>query len=94
RWLKEGDANSKFFHSVLASRRWGNAISSIQVDGVTVEGVIPIRQAVYSHFATHFQASNQDRPRVDNLQFRRLNPLDSVSLVKPFSEAEVKAAVW
>ncbi|MCI75580.1 endonuclease/exonuclease/phosphatase family protein, partial [Trifolium medium] len=47
-WLKEGDA--KYFHSVLASRRRGNAISSIQVDGVTLEGVTPIRQAVVSHF--------------------------------------------
>ncbi|MCI24996.1 endonuclease/exonuclease/phosphatase family protein, partial [Trifolium medium] len=43
-WLKEGDANSKYFHSVLASRQWGNVISSIQVDGVTLEGVTPIRQ--------------------------------------------------
>jgi hypothetical protein len=42
-WLKEGDANTKFFHSILACRRRGNAISSIQVDGVTLEGVNPIR---------------------------------------------------
>ncbi|CAJ2678702.1 unnamed protein product [Trifolium pratense] len=34
RWLKEGDANTKYFHSVLASRRRGNAISSLQVDAM------------------------------------------------------------
>ncbi|MCH85139.1 cysteine-rich receptor-like protein kinase [Trifolium medium] len=61
-WLKEGDVNSKYFHSVLASRRRGNAISSIQVDGVNVEGVDPIRQAVFSYFASHFKASNVERP--------------------------------
>jgi hypothetical protein len=38
RWLKEGDANSRYFHSMLASRRRGNAISSVQVDGATLEG--------------------------------------------------------
>ncbi|PNX84817.1 cysteine-rich receptor-like protein kinase, partial [Trifolium pratense] len=48
KWLKEGDANSKYFHSVLASRRRRNSFSSIQVEGVTVEGVHPIRQAVTS----------------------------------------------
>ncbi|GAU48878.1 hypothetical protein TSUD_406570, partial [Trifolium subterraneum] len=34
RWMKEGDANTKFFHSALASRRRGNTISSLQVDGM------------------------------------------------------------
>ncbi|MCI59549.1 cysteine-rich receptor-like protein kinase, partial [Trifolium medium] len=86
--LKEGDANSKYFHSVLAGRRSRNAVSVIQVDGVTLEGVISIRQAVVSHFASHFKATNMDRPGVDNLQFRRLNQLESGSLTKPFSEAE------
>jgi hypothetical protein len=93
RWLKEGDANTKYFHSVLASRRRGNAISSIQVDGVTLEGVNPIRQAVVAHFATHFKARSVARPGVDNLLFSRLSMADHSGLTKPFSEAEVKAAV-
>ncbi|GAU43220.1 hypothetical protein TSUD_241100 [Trifolium subterraneum] len=85
---KEGDANSKYFHSVIASRRRGNAISVIQADGVTLEGVTPIRQAVFSHFASHFKAIHVERPRVDNLQFKRLNQVESSSLTKPFLEEE------
>ncbi|MCI83523.1 cysteine-rich receptor-like protein kinase, partial [Trifolium medium] len=65
-----------------------------QVDGVTLEGVTPIRQAVVSHFASHFKAIRVERPGVDNLVFKRLNQLESSSLNKPFSEEEVKAAVW
>ncbi|MCI42411.1 endonuclease/exonuclease/phosphatase family protein, partial [Trifolium medium] len=91
---KERDANSKYFHSVLASRWRRNSISSIQVGGDTLEGVTPIRQAVASHFASHFKAIDMERPGVDNLAFKRLNPLKSSSLTKPFSTAEVKAAVW
>ncbi|PNY17273.1 cysteine-rich receptor-like protein kinase [Trifolium pratense] len=72
-WLKEGNANSKYFHSVLASRRRRNTMSVIQVDGVTLEGVTPIRQAVFSHFESHFKAPIVERPGVDDLQFKRLN---------------------
>ncbi|GAU35285.1 hypothetical protein TSUD_274870 [Trifolium subterraneum] len=93
RWLKEGDANSKYFHSVLANRRRGNAISSLQVGGVTVEGVAPIRQAVVSHFASHFQAVTVDRPGVDSLTFKPLLPTEVGSLIRPFSLEEIKAAV-
>ncbi|CAJ2657018.1 unnamed protein product [Trifolium pratense] len=93
-WLKDGDANSKYFHSVLASRHRRNAMSVIQVDGVTLEGVEPIRQAVFSHFESHFKASNVNRPVVDDLQFKRLNHVENGSLIKPFTEAEVKSAVW
>ncbi|CAJ2627870.1 unnamed protein product [Trifolium pratense] len=80
RWLKEGDANTKYFHSVLASRRRGNAISSLQVDGTTVEGVTSIRHAVFSHFASHFKAVSVERPRVDNLIFKRLEVSEGRSL--------------
>ncbi|GAU46944.1 hypothetical protein TSUD_180480 [Trifolium subterraneum] len=73
-WLKEGDANTKYFHSVSANCRRVNAISSIQVDGVTIEGVQPIRRAVVAHFASHFKATVVDRPGVDNLHYKSLGP--------------------
>ncbi|XP_045797575.1 uncharacterized protein LOC123891718 [Trifolium pratense] len=43
---------------------------------------------------SHFQAPNVDRPGVDDLQFKRLDPLEIGGLTKPFSETEVKLAVW
>ncbi|GAU24838.1 hypothetical protein TSUD_157510 [Trifolium subterraneum] len=94
RWLKKGDANTKYFHFVLANRRRGNAISSLQVGGVTVEGVTPIRHAVVSHFASHFKAVNVKRLGVDSLTFKRLHLTEASSLIKPLSLEEVKTAVW
>jgi hypothetical protein len=64
------------------------------VDGVTLEGVHPIRQVVFSHFANHFKARDVVRPGVENLRFRRLSGVEGSGLTRPFSESEVKAAVW
>jgi hypothetical protein len=64
------------------------------VDGVTIEGVHSIRQAVLSHFESHFKARRVDRPDVENLAFRQLNQVECGSLTLPFLEAEVKEAVW
>ncbi|GAU20182.1 hypothetical protein TSUD_352460 [Trifolium subterraneum] len=93
-WLHEGDANSKYFHSVLASQRRQNALSAIMVDGERVEGVMPVRQAVFNHFSSHFRAGNEVRPTVEELQFSTLSWVEGGSLVKPFSVDEVKAAIW
>ncbi|MCH92872.1 cysteine-rich receptor-like protein kinase [Trifolium medium] len=41
-----------------------------------MEAVQLIRQAVFSHFASHFQASTMERPRVENLQFLTLTPVE------------------
>jgi hypothetical protein len=51
-WIREGDANSKFFHGTMSSRRRANNISILDVDGVSVEGVDNVRTAVFNHFRT------------------------------------------
>jgi len=93
-WLREGDANSKYFHSVMAGQRRHNTLCSICVNGVMVEGVQHVRQAVFDHFHKHFCAPPMVRPRVGHLQFRQLSFIEKGTLTKPFSMDEVKAAVW
>lgn len=91
---RDGDANTKFFHSVMSRRRRHNAFYSILVDDVVVEGVQPICNAVFTHFAKHFQSVNVNRSSVSNLQFSSLIVAEGVSLIKPFSVDEIKAVVW
>jgi hypothetical protein len=93
-WLREGDANSKYFHSILGCQRRRNSLVSITVNGSVVEGVQPVRQAVFSHFASHFQPHHIQRPAIDGLQFRGLSFAEGGGLIKPFSVEEVKAAIW
>jgi hypothetical protein len=84
RWLMDGDANSKYFHSILCSRRRSNSIVSLMVDGSLVEGVQPIRHAVFTHFKDHFAAQNIIRPGAENLLFKQLSYDEGRGLIKPF----------
>jgi len=93
-WLKEGDANSKFFHGIMSSRKRSNSIISLLVDGVNIEGVEPVRQTVFQHFHSHFKRSPQARPEIGGLVFNTLSVAERDDLIKPFLLAEIKAAVW
>jgi len=92
-WLSEGDVNSKFFHALMSSKRRHNALSSVLVEGVEIEGVHNVRQVVFSHFSSHFQAQYVDRPSVANLSLR-LSVSEGGGLILPFSMDEVKEVVW
>ena len=93
-WLREGDANSKFFHGAMSTRRRQNAINMISVGGSHVERVHKIRSAVFDHFSTHFKAVGENRPGLEGLNFRKISCREAGLLIKPFSLEEVKSAVW
>ena len=59
-----------------------------------MEGVSEVGAAVFSYFQNHYQAHEINRPRVDDMNFRRLSILEGNTLIYPFNETEVKAAVW
>jgi hypothetical protein len=64
------------------------------MNGFVVEGVHPVRQAVFSHYASDFQPHHAQRPSIDGLQFRGFSFAEGGGLIKPFSVEEVKAAIW
>jgi len=55
-----------------------------------VEGVQPIRNAVFTHFCNHFKKHHTIRPGVGNMNFKTLTVVEGGSLVKPFTIDEVR----
>jgi hypothetical protein len=49
---------------------------------------------VFSHFKDHFTAPIITRLGIENFPFKNLSYADGSGLIKPFSESEVKEAVW
>jgi len=64
------------------------------VNGSLVEGVQPVRDAVFSHFRDHLADQNFTRLGAENLIFKNLSYAEGSGLIKLFLEGKVKAAVW
>ncbi|MCI35916.1 RNA-directed DNA polymerase (Reverse transcriptase), partial [Trifolium medium] len=54
RWLKEGDANTSYFHSCVKTRSRRNAILALRVGDRWVESVNDIRAEIVGYFSRHF----------------------------------------
>jgi len=78
----------------MSNRRRRNSISFFLMNGVVVEEVQNVCNAVFNHFSSHFQPRQAYRPSLEHMNFRTLNCRDRAVLIKPFSVDEVKAAVW
>lgn len=58
-WFKEGDVNSKFFHTLMSYRRRRLFIKNIKVaDDTWVEGNDAIAMEVIKHFEAQFSEDN------------------------------------
>ncbi|XP_058767069.1 uncharacterized protein LOC131640701 [Vicia villosa] len=93
-WLNERDKNTRFFHKSLKTRRRRNAISAIMGRNGLVEWVDGVKEEVKHHFEEFFRENSRSRPESIDLNFKRLSEEDSRWFDRPFTEAEVKDAVW
>ncbi|GKV14964.1 hypothetical protein SLEP1_g25762 [Rubroshorea leprosula] len=66
-WLKEGDANTKFFHRCVKGRWRKNEINSIQINGEQHKGVGEIKEKMASYFEQLFTEDRWQRPKLEVL---------------------------
>ncbi|XP_058758687.1 uncharacterized protein LOC131631944 [Vicia villosa] len=93
KWLKEGDANSKYFHSCINKRRKDNEILCLDVNGRRVTEVKDIKEEIFDHFSRQF-ASRGTYAIPENLISNYIDDVQNVELVREFSEEEIRRAVW
>ncbi|GAU41880.1 hypothetical protein TSUD_367450 [Trifolium subterraneum] len=93
KWLKEGDANSKYFHSTVKTRGRVNKISALLTESSWVEGPSNVRQATISFFQNHFANVEWERPTLDGLEFPMLSDDSNNLLIAPFTIEEIEEAV-
>jgi len=94
KWLKQGDLNTKFFHSYVKWRRSRNELHGLFVEGRWCEDKGVIMDKVRDFFKDRFNKNNVHQVRLDNVRFNSISEADNELLVGEFSEEEIRTAVW
>lgn len=93
RWIREGNTNSRYFHAGLQGRRPKNQIVSIHKNGNVLKGVKEIKGKNFNHFAESFSEHFMARPKLGVVNFKAMSKSENKSLIKQFSEEEVKEVI-
>ena len=93
RWLKEGDKCTKFFHQIASANRRNNTIESLIVNGSLTSDPACIGEHIVNYYESLFSEPLSWRPRLDNLEFDRLNGEEASRLEAPLEEREVREVI-
>jgi hypothetical protein len=93
RWLREGDANSRFFHACVKNRRRYNSIVALKKGRSWLSNPDVVRAEVVAYFKNHLREVPWVRPKLDGVSFVCLNASQSEGLEGRFLEEEVWAVV-
>ncbi|KAL8547280.1 hypothetical protein ACS0TY_006850 [Phlomoides rotata] len=95
KWIKEGDANSKFFHNWVKKRHKRNELSGLWQGNVWLESVGDVKSAIQRYFKAQFESAPETPLSFeDSLFHKKLEAEGNMFLVAAFSREEIKQAIW
>lgn len=94
-WLKEGDQNSRYFHTATKNRRKSNQIERLlDNQGNIVEWGSGLEQTVENYFKDLFKASNTNWDKVTNQVQSKVTTDQNAMLLAEVTEKVVKEALF
>ncbi|GKV49874.1 hypothetical protein SLEP1_g56597 [Rubroshorea leprosula] len=93
-WLLKGDANTKFFHNCVKGNWRRSEINSIIIKGAQVEEVSSLKEEIAAFYENLFKEEQGERPKLEGVCFKQVQPVDNRQLIEAFTAEEIKAAIW
>jgi hypothetical protein len=96
RWILQGDANTRFFHSVANRRRRKCTIQSLETEEGKFSEPTVLRTHIEDYYRKLFEREERGDLRLNRNLWETKGSLseeDAVSLVVPFTEKEIKEAL-
>ncbi|GKA93672.1 putative RNA-directed DNA polymerase, partial [Tanacetum coccineum] len=94
KWAIEDDENSKFFHRYINNKLSRSRINGIFIDDVWVSDPPLVISHIFNFYKSKFEDVSTNRPQFTSNLFKTLSNLDITFLDAPFSNSEIKEAVW
>lgn len=95
KWIKDGDENSRYFHSIINWRRKINSVRGMNINGLWVEDPTMVKEEIKRFFENRFKGESGEKSiSFEGLEFNKLNETQAAKLIEKFSEQEIKEAVW
>ena len=79
---------------MINANRWHNSLKGVVVDGVWTVEPNKVREEARAFFSQRFLEPNLHRPTLDGITFQTITQQQNNMLVAPFSEEEVRLAIW
>ena len=92
-WIKNGDSNSKFFHSKLRWRRAQNDLVGIRINDTWCDDPQRVKSQVKQFFKSRFEVPSECKLNLDGVSFRTISEDENALLSGIISEAEVLEVV-
>lgn len=94
RWIREGDGNTKHFYKLVNGRKRKNLISSILTEGQEMMEFEEIANEATLFYNRLYRKERGSRPMIEKLFEGEISRDQGGNLERPFSEEEVKNAIF
>ncbi|KAH9790374.1 reverse transcriptase domain-containing protein [Citrus sinensis] len=94
-WLKEGDLNSRYFHSLASTRKKKNSIVKLRnAQGVWCADSVEIDTLIGTYFTELFSSNGSNNEAVVSSVMTSITAKQNQILLAPFTDADVKEALF